>query len=867
MKNQDVKVCAAMSGGRWPAVSAILFLLAAAPALAESPESVAGGPPRTDSPALIGDPQSAPAENVYYINFDSNLEGWYFLNHPDTVQEYYPDQYTCDELTRMRANGASFALSWGYFDGSGAMMVTCPFRGWYRDSCYYSWRIKSVQVNVPDEWDGLYRVVARVYKGTGSRIWAKIGYRPAGSANTYYLPGWSELPTEGWTTLTLSEPSQGAFADLDAVSILFGAYSSDGNVYVDWVQAYEDQPDVPVLVAPANDQTIQANLPTFQWTGNGDYYTLQVATDPKFTNVLIDTSYIYSTSCKVTRPLPFSDYDYLPGGGGAHDPHYYWRVKAHRVGPSGVSLYSNYFQFIINGPHEVPSEYPSILAARGALPPYIGGTVLVAPGTYTGRENCSIGLGGEKPVDIIATGGAAVTVIDCQNTYYAFSYDAYTAGAPVVEGFTIRNARADGSDEAAIVCRTGAGTIRNCIIENGAGTGVLARSGGIAYLVNTEIRNQTGDATEATDGGRILASSCRFIGNDGYGGRLIQSSAGAGACSYDSCLFADNGSEGGGGLYVGAATSLGITNSTFTGNVNGIEFATTGQSVTTIANCLIAFSNGRGIDWTSYSHDLSVLCSDAYGNGGGDWVNLAANELGLRGNIQRDPLFCDATAGDYRLAAGSPCAAEYSACGGIGLFGIGCILELGCAMAASDSGGPAPWTISFSAWASRGQPPYSYHWDFGDGGSGSSDTALHTYTVSGVYTVRLTVTDQLGATCEQTSAVQIGPGLSCTAAADPTSGPAPLVVSLQAAGSGGVPPYRFSWAFGDGGGSTQQNPIHEYSAEGVYTCSLAVFDQRGYSCTSGLSIVVGEPLQCAAAANPARGPAPLTVNFSASASG
>ncbi|HPC12121.1 MAG TPA: hypothetical protein PK112_08495, partial [candidate division Zixibacteria bacterium] len=101
-----------------------------------------------------------------------------------------------------------------------------------------------------------------------------------------------------------------------------------------------------------------------------------MATDPKFTNVLIDTSYIYSTSCKVTRPLPFSDYDYLPGGGGAHDPHYYWRVKAHRVGPSGVSLYSNYFQFIINGPHEVPSEYPSILAARGALPPYIGGTVL-----------------------------------------------------------------------------------------------------------------------------------------------------------------------------------------------------------------------------------------------------------------------------------------------------------------------------------------------------------------------------------------------------------------------------------------------------------------------------------------------------------
>jgi PKD repeat protein len=39
-----------------------------------------------------------------------------------------------------------------------------------------------------------------------------------------------------------------------------------------------------------------------------------------------------------------------------------------------------------------------------------------------------------------------------------------------------------------------------------------------------------------------------------------------------------------------------------------------------------------------------------------------------------------------------------------------------------------------------------YTWDFGDGATGSGVTASHTYTAAGTYTVRLTVTDDAGAT-------------------------------------------------------------------------------------------------------------------------
>jgi PKD repeat protein len=39
---------------------------------------------------------------------------------------------------------------------------------------------------------------------------------------------------------------------------------------------------------------------------------------------------------------------------------------------------------------------------------------------------------------------------------------------------------------------------------------------------------------------------------------------------------------------------------------------------------------------------------------------------------------------------------------------------------------------------------HTYHWDFGDGASSTTETATHAYTGGGVYTVTLTVTDDEG---------------------------------------------------------------------------------------------------------------------------
>jgi PKD repeat protein len=56
--------------------------------------------------------------------------------------------------------------------------------------------------------------------------------------------------------------------------------------------------------------------------------------------------------------------------------------------------------------------------------------------------------------------------------------------------------------------------------------------------------------------------------------------------------------------------------------------------------------------------------------------------------------------------------------------------------------------------------------------------------------------------------------------ADPISGPSPLAVQFTDASAGGAT--SWSWNFGDGGTSTEQNPAHTYANEGIYTVTLTV---------------------------------------------
>jgi len=52
--------------------------------------------------------------------------------------------------------------------------------------------------------------------------------------------------------------------------------------------------------------------------------------------------------------------------------------------------------------------------------------------------------------------------------------------------------------------------------------------------------------------------------------------------------------------------------------------------------------------------------------------------------------------------------------------------------------------VWFYARVSGGFPPYSYQWDFGDGGTSTGESPIHAYKTDGSYTVSLTVADDRG---------------------------------------------------------------------------------------------------------------------------
>jgi PKD repeat protein len=71
------------------------------------------------------------------------------------------------------------------------------------------------------------------------------------------------------------------------------------------------------------------------------------------------------------------------------------------------------------------------------------------------------------------------------------------------------------------------------------------------------------------------------------------------------------------------------------------------------------------------------------------------------------------------------------------------------------------------------------------------------------------------------------------------------------------------WDFGDGTTSTQQNPMHTYSAAGNYTVTLTVTNKAGQNTKTG-EITVKTALQkptAAFSASTTSGPAPLEVKF------
>ena len=122
--------------------------------------------------------------------------------------------------------------------------------------------------------------------------------------------------------------------------------------------------------------------------------------------------------------------------------------------------------------------------------------------------------------------------------------------------------------------------------------------------------------------------------------------------------------------------------------------------------------------------------------------------------------------------------------------------------------------------------PESWAWDFGDGGTSTDQNPSYTYAEDGDYDVCLTVENEFGSNtiCQTITVVLVQVPV---AAFEVETVPSANGVNATFTDLSTNAPTTWSWNFGDGETSTDQNPVHSYTANGEYNVCLTASNSAG----------------------------------------
>jgi len=199
---------------------------------------------------------------------------------------------------------------------------------------------------------------------------------------------------------------------------------------------------------------------------------------------------------------------------------------------------------------------------------------------------------------------------------------------------------------------------------------------------------------------------CVFIGNFSYatGGGLYSLN---GEPVIAGCLFTGNGAATGGAAISLFGSNVVIESSTVAenGTGGGQGAIRCYESSPSVGRTIVAFNDAGGAFYCSDgsgSSDPVLVCSDLYGNVGGDYTGCVSSFEETDGNFSSDPLFCTvvgAADDPYGLDAESPCAeANQPLCGRVGARPVAC------AVVSVDAGEDAPPPTAFRLHANRPNP-------------------------------------------------------------------------------------------------------------------------------------------------------------------
>lgn len=118
----------------------------------------------------------------------------------------------------------------------------------------------------------------------------------------------------------------------------------------------------------------------------------------------------------------------------------------------------------------------------------------------------------------------------------------------------------------------------------------------------------------------------------------------------------------------------------------------------------------------------------------------------------------------------------------------------------------------------------SSSWTFGDGGTSTSDTGIHSYSTAGTYTVTLVITE---GSCSDTvkHIITILPGAAASFVISPANAcPAPATATFTGTVPAGC---SVAWKFGDGGTGSGATTTYTYNHSGVDTVLMIVTNSSG----------------------------------------
>lgn len=136
--------------------------------------------------------------------------------------------------------------------------------------------------------------------------------------------------------------------------------------------------------------------------------------------------------------------------------------------------------------------------------------------------------------------------------------------------------------------------------------------------------------------------------------------------------------------------------------------------------------------------------------------------------------------------------------------------------------------------------PTEWLWDFGDGSSSTEQNPVHSYSNLGDYTVSLTVSDadDSTSTAIKTNFISI-----TDASLEPTAEFSANLTSVKTdqpvlfTDESLYTPTSWTWYFGDGTASTEENPTHAYSTIGNYSVTLVAANANGTHSTQKIDYI------------------------------